>query len=86
MSREGIIVIDDVLPDDPLQARRERQTRTWCGDVWRIVPTLKAVRHDLKITLLDTAPSGLMIVRDLDPSNRRLYNSYNKIVGGLMRR
>ncbi len=84
MNKDGVIVIDDVLPNHPLQATRGRQTRVWCGDVWRIVPFLQSMRPDLAITLLDTMPSGLLVIRGLDPRNRRLWDEYNPALRGLM--
>lgn len=84
MSHDGVIVIDDVLPNHPLQANRKRQTRVWTGDVWRIVPLLQQMRPDLRLTLLDTAPSGLLVISSLDPKNRRLWDEYNPTLRGLM--
>ncbi|WP_397543339.1 methyltransferase domain-containing protein [Roseovarius salis] len=84
MSDDGVIVVDDVLPNHPLQAARDRQTRVWCGDVWRIVPFLRQKRPDLKLTLLDTAPSGLLVITRLNPSDRRLWNNYNPAIRQLL--
>ena len=84
MSKDGVIVVDDVLPNHPLQAARDRSTRVWCGDVWRIVPLLKSMRPDLQITLLDTMPSGLLVIRGLDPRNRTLWNEYSPTLRRLM--
>lgn len=77
MSEQGVLVIDDVLPNHPLQASRRRRSLTWTGDVWRIVPVLQDLRPDLKLTLLDTAPSGLLLVSRLNPKNRILGKVYN---------
>lgn len=77
MSPQGAIVIDDVLPNHPIQARRDRQSQVWCGDVWRLLPLLRRRRPDLRLTLLDTAPSGLLIVTGLKPDNRVLWDNYN---------
>jgi len=52
MNPKGVIVIDDVFPNHPLQAARRRQTQVWCGDVWRFVHLLTEVRPDLKLTWL----------------------------------
>ena len=80
MNPKGVIVVDDVLPNHPLQATRARQTRAWCGDVWRFVRLLSEVRPDLKLTWLDTAPTGLLVVRRLEPANRTLWKHYNPLV------
>jgi hypothetical protein len=77
---DGLIVIDDVLPNHPLQANRRRQTQTWTGDVWKIVPVLRTWRPDLKLTLLDTYPTGLLCVSGLNPENRSLPAAYPEIL------
>lgn len=74
------IVIDDVLPNHPSQATRDRQTFAWCGDVWKIVPCLQRHRPDLHLYLLDSSPVGLLLVTGLDPTNRVLWERYNDIV------
>ncbi|MEO6216860.1 MAG: methyltransferase domain-containing protein [Sphingomonas sp.] len=77
---EAIVAIDDVLPNHPAQAERQRRTRVWTGDVWRLAPVLRRWRPDLALVLLDTSPSGLLLVTSLDPSNRVLWENYNPIV------
>lgn len=84
MGRGGVIVIDDVLPNHPSQASRKRETNVWCGDVWRIIETLTKWRPDLQLTLLDTSPTGMLIVRNLDPKNRTLWDKYNPVVRQLL--
>jgi SAM-dependent methyltransferase len=76
----GAIVIDDVLPNHPAQAARQRRTGVWSGDVWKIVPVLRRYRPDLQLELVDAEPCGLLIIRGLDPSNRVLWENYNPIV------
>lgn len=79
MDPNGVIVIDDVLPNHPLQATRERNSQIWTGDVWRFAESLTSLRPDLKLTWLDTDPSGLLVVSKLDPKNQRLWDGYNKL-------
>ena len=76
----ALAVIDDVLPNHPAQAERERRTRAWTGDVWRLVEVLQRYRPDLFLLPLDTAPAGLLLVAGLDPANRVLWDAYNPIV------
>jgi hypothetical protein len=83
MSPNGVIVIDDVLPNHPLQAGRKRETANWCGDVWRFADTLATLRRDLKLTWLDSSPTGLLIVSQLKRDNRALFNQYNRMVNRL---
>ncbi|MGL4239083.1 hypothetical protein [Tabrizicola sp.] len=52
----------------------------WTGDVWKLIPILQEYRPDLKIQVLDCAPTGLVLVSDLKPRNRVLTKNYDKIV------
>jgi predicted O-methyltransferase YrrM len=79
-SPEAIVAIDDVLPNHPAQAARQRSTRVWTGDVWRLVPILRCWRPDLVLALLDTSPTGLLLIGGLNPTNRVLWENYNPIV------
>src|SRR5262249_42801751 len=55
-SRNGAVIFDDVFPNHPLQAQRERQSGVWTGDVWKILPCLRRYRPELDLILLDTNP------------------------------
>ena len=74
------VVIDDISPSHPAQAARTRRTRVWTGDVWKLQACLAEHRPDLFVLLLDTAPTGLLLVAGLDPANRVLWDRYNPIV------
>ena len=52
----------------------------WTGDVWKILPTLRDYRPDLKVTVLDARPTGLVLVSGLTPGNRGLQENYTEIV------
>jgi SAM-dependent methyltransferase len=81
MAKPGtLVVIDDIHPSHPAQAERERRTRVWTGDIWKLHDCLAQVRPDLVLIPLDTAPTGLLLVAGLDPANRVLWNQYNPIV------
>ncbi len=77
----SIVIFDDVFPNHPLQARRERQSGVWTGDVWKIVPCLRKYRPDLNLLLLDASPTGLLIVTNLHPTNVALKQNYEAILG-----
>jgi hypothetical protein len=79
MSPDGIIVIDDVLPNHPVQAQRQRVSRVWTGDVWRFTEWLAELRPGLSLTWLDTDPSGLLVISGLNPTDRTLWAGYNGI-------
>ena len=76
----AIVVIDDIFPNHPAQGERERRTRAWTGDVWRLVETLRRHRPDLFLMTLDVSPTGLLLVAGLDPTNRVLWDTYNPVV------
>ncbi|PWE18737.1 methyltransferase type 11 [Marinicauda salina] len=84
MAPDGVILIDDVLPNHPIQARRERESRVWTGDVWRAVELIAENRPDLQLTWLDTAPTGLLAITGLKPKNSALWSRYNPVMRKLM--
>jgi hypothetical protein len=75
-----LVIIDDVFPNHPLQARRARQTRVWTGDVWKLPKALAQSRPDLLLFPVDTKPTGLMLVTGLDASHRLLWKQYDDLV------
>ncbi len=75
-----LVVFDDICPNHPLQAARDRVTNVWTGDVWKLRDCLRRYRPDLVQVVLDTAPTGLMLVMGLDPSNTVLQDHYDTIV------
>lgn len=73
----GLIALDDVLPYSPDIAHREPLPGDWAGDVWKLWPILVKWRPDLKITMVDVEPTGLMVIQHLDPINGpQLLNAY----------
>jgi predicted O-methyltransferase YrrM len=67
MSQDGVVVLHDVLPPSMEATARERSANIWTGDVWRIVPTLKQLRQDLNVEVVNAAPSGIAIVSGFRP-------------------
>lgn len=78
------ILIDDIFPAHPAQALRERKTRKWTGDVWKVLAILKKYRSDLSLETLDVNPTGLLIVKSLDSSNTFLNDHYDSIIDEYM--
>jgi hypothetical protein len=74
------ILIHDCLPNDEVHAARERSTARWAGDIWRLILLLLEWRPDLDLAVADSAPSGLGIVRGLDPASTVLGDNYDEIV------
>ena len=76
----ALVILDDIFPNHPAQAQRERRTRVWTGDVWRLVEVLRRYRPDLFLLPLDASPTGLLLIAGLDPANRVLWDTYNPVV------
>jgi hypothetical protein len=68
----GVIVFDDILPRTIEEANRDRRTRAWTGDVYKVLGILARHRPDLICLRVGTQPTGLLLVLGLDPSNRTL--------------
>ena len=77
----SVILVDDIYPNHPLQARRQRCTRHWTGDVWKIIPILQIARPDLVVIPLDTVPTGTLLVLGADPTNTTLWDGFDYILG-----
>lgn len=79
-SHHSVIIIDDIFPCTEAQASRERKTKAWMGDVWKIKECLSIYRPDLICISVDTHPSGLLLVFGADSENTLLTEKYNEIV------
>lgn len=77
----GVIVLDDVLPYSPEIAVRTPLPGDWAGDVWKLWPILAKWRPDVEVTMVDVAPTGLMVVQGLHPGNGpQLLRAYREII------
>lgn len=74
------IVIHDVYPLDRHTAARERVTEFWSGDIWRLVLLLRRHRPDLMVRTIAAAPTGLALVRNLDPRSTRLRDRLDALI------
>jgi predicted O-methyltransferase YrrM len=84
MSPDGVIILHDVVPIGSASSARDwdrSKTRAWTGDVWKMTEILRRWRPDLSVDVLDARPSGLAIVRGLDPASTRLEQAVDEIVG-----
>lgn len=75
-----VIVFDDMLPRNVTEAARDRSTSAWTGDVYKLAGVLKEYRHDLIATLVDTRPTGLLVVLCPDHTSTVLPDQYDEIV------
>jgi tetratricopeptide (TPR) repeat protein len=79
-SSRSTILVHDCYPLNRLTAERERKTNFWSGDIWRLVLLLRKHRPDLSVNVIAAAPTGLCMVRRLDPGSRVLEERYDSIV------
>jgi len=89
MTPDGVIFLHDCLPVNAEMTERERrpgQRRDvelksyWTGDVWKLIPILQRHRPDLEITFIDCPPTGLVMLRKLDPGSQALSTAYDAIL------
>ncbi|MEL7278767.1 MAG: glycosyltransferase [Pseudomonadota bacterium] len=88
MTKGGVILFDDVLPEQMPMVWRERRYNAWCGDVFKIVPILRKYRPDLNVSVFETfiGPyrKGLAVVSGVDPENTVLRDAYSKIEADIL--
>jgi hypothetical protein len=76
----SVVVLDDVLPRSVSEAARNQHTLLWAGDTYKVTDVLERYRPDLTTVLLDTEPTGLLLVLGLDPTSTVLAEHYDEIV------
>jgi Methyltransferase domain len=69
-TKDTVVLLHDCLPLDDVTASRERTTDFYSGDVWKATLLLHRLRPELDMITVRTAPTGLCLVRGLDPANR----------------
>ncbi len=83
MAPDGVVTLHDCVPFNHVIAERDWDrtvTRAWTGDVWKIIPILREYRPDLKVSVIDAAPTGLVVIQNLDPNSRLLVENYSQII------
>ncbi len=76
MSFGGVVVFDDMLPRNDLEAFRVRRTMAWAGDVYKVYEVLRDHRSDLVVIPINTAPTGTVLVAKCNPGTRALFDAY----------
>lgn len=79
----AVVTMRDVVPLNGLMALRDwdfTKTTAWTGDVWKLLPILRKYRPDLRVKVLDCAPTGLALVHGLDPQSEVLSQNYDAIL------
>ena len=77
--RGATILAHDCLPLDRASSQRERKSGFWSGDVWRLIVLLKKYRPDLRIHVVAAPPTGLAIIRNLDPASRVIADRFEEL-------
>lgn len=75
----SVAVFDDIFPREAEWASRERETRAWTGDVFKLMGVLERHRPDLGLLRVDTEPTGLLLVLGLDRDSTVLSQRYEQI-------
>lgn len=79
-SPNTVVLLHDCLPVCAAAAARNRISKFWVGDVWKTIEILREVRPDLRITVIPTPPSGLVVVRGLDAQSSLLQQRMPEIL------
>jgi Methyltransferase domain len=81
-AKHALILIHDCYPRDAASSERSPAPGAdfWTGDVWRAVVALRRHRPDLEVVTLACPPSGVGLVRNLDPGSVVLRRRYERIV------
>ena len=75
----SVILIHDCYPLDRLSAERIPNAVFWSGDIWRLIVLLKKYRPDLAVDTIGAPPTGLGMVRNLDPGSRLLQENHGRL-------
>jgi hypothetical protein len=79
-SHTSTVLVHDTYPLNRVTAARERTTQFWSGDIWRLVLVLKKYRPDLAVHTIAAVPTGLTVIRNLDPGSRILKERLASII------
>jgi hypothetical protein len=78
-SPSAAVLVHDCYPLDGPTSARDRVTRFWAGDVWKLILCLKKHRPDLEVHTIAAPPTGLAIIRRLDPNSRKLRDALSSL-------
>jgi hypothetical protein len=76
---DATILVHDCYPIDAVTSARERVTAFWSGDVWRLILALRKWRPGLAIHTVAVPPTGLAVIRNLDPGSRVLAENLERV-------
>lgn len=75
----SVVMFDDMLPRNVQEAARDRETKAWTGDVYKVILTLREYRPDLVLLPIDTEPTGLLMVLAPNATSTVLQDAYADI-------
>jgi hypothetical protein len=87
--RGSLVFLHDCLPANARMTARVHEQGdesegpwrfAWTGDVWKMIPLLARHRPDLKLLVLDCAPTGLVAISGLDPASTVLGDAYPSLL------
>ena len=79
-NQNTVVVFDDMLPMTQEMSSRYMVPGYWTGDVWKVYQILTESRPGLHCVLVDTEPTGTMLVYGLNPRNQTLMMHYGQLV------
>jgi hypothetical protein len=74
----SVVVFDDVLPYTSEMAAREICPGDWTGDVWKVFYELRR-ETDYVLQLVDTSPTGTLVVTGFDIHHEGLHQDLGQI-------
>jgi len=77
---DTVVFYHDCYPLDEVTAARNRVTKFWTGDVWKLTTCLRKYRPDLRVCTLAAQPTGLGMVLGLDPASTILRDQLDAIL------
>lgn len=80
MAPGGVIALHDCCPSSVEMTVRDQISGAWTGDVWKTLLILLRHRPDLEIRVAKAAPTGLVVIRRLDPGSKVLWDRYDELV------
>jgi len=80
MAPGGVIALHDCCPSSVEMTVRDQISGAWTGDVWKTLLILLRHRPDLEIRVAKAAPTGLVVIRGLDPASNVLSDRYDELV------
>lgn len=78
--KDSIVLFHDCLPRNKNEVTRIKCQPPWTGDVFKVLFALRKWRKDLKIMPLDSEPTGLGLVTNLNPESTILEENYEEII------